>query len=73
MQLCIAFPIIIIYVLLGSLITGIFGAEALNELSTSVTFNVIFFALLVVFLSFLGAFEIVYQVLGLQKLGLTNR
>jgi len=52
--------IIAIYVLLGSLITGIFGAEALNELSTSVTFNLIFFALLVVFaLSFLGAFDIV--------------
>jgi thiol:disulfide interchange protein DsbD len=52
--------IIVIYVLLGSLITGIFGAEALNELSTSVTFNLIFFALLVIFaLSFLGAFEIV--------------
>jgi thiol:disulfide interchange protein DsbD len=52
--------IIAIYVLLGSLITGIFGAEALNELSTSVTFNLIFFALLVIFaLSFLGAFEIV--------------
>ena len=52
--------IIAIYVLLGSLITGIFGAEALNELSTSVTFNLIFFVLLVVFaLSFFGAFEIV--------------
>lgn len=52
--------IIVIYVLLGSLITGIFGAEALNELSTSVTFNVIFFVLLVIFaMSFLGAFEIV--------------
>lgn len=52
--------IIAIYVLLGSLITGIFGAEALNELSTSVTFNLIFFVLLIVFaLSFLGAFEIV--------------
>ena len=52
--------IIIIYVILGSLITGIFGAEALNELSTSVTFNIIFFILLVVFaFSFLGAFEIV--------------
>lgn len=52
--------IIAIYVLLGSLITGVFGAEALNELSTSVTFNLIFFVLLVVFaLSFLGAFEIV--------------
>lgn len=51
--------IIAIYVILGSLITGIFGAEALNELSTSVAFNIIFFLLLVVFaLSFLGAFEI---------------
>lgn len=52
--------IIVIYVILGSLITVIFGAEALNELSTSVWFNLIFFLLLVVFaLSFLGAFEIV--------------
>ncbi|MBL7887324.1 MAG: thioredoxin family protein [Flavobacterium sp.] len=52
--------IIAIYVLLGSLITWIFGAEALNELSTSVSFNLIFFVLLVIFaLSFLGAFEIV--------------
>lgn len=52
--------IIAIYVLLGSIITGVFGAEALNELSTSVWFNLIFFALLVIFaLSFLGAFEIV--------------
>ena len=51
--------IIAIYVLLGSLITGIFGPKVLNELSTSVIFNLIFFALLVVFaLSFLGAFEI---------------
>uniref|UniRef100_UPI0040493A16 protein-disulfide reductase DsbD family protein n=1 Tax=Flavobacterium sp. TaxID=239 RepID=UPI0040493A16 len=52
--------IIIIYVALGSLITGIFGADALNELSTSVTFNMVFFVLLVFFAaSFLGAFEIV--------------
>lgn len=52
--------IIAIYVILGSLITAIFGAEALNELSTSVSFNVIFFILLIVFaMSFLGAFEIV--------------
>ncbi|MEB3799993.1 thioredoxin family protein [Flavobacterium columnare] len=52
--------IIVIYVILGSLITGVFGAEALNELSTSVWFNLIFFGLLIVFaLSFLGAFEIV--------------
>lgn len=51
--------IIAIYVLLGSIITTIFGAEALNELSTSVWFNLIFFAMLVFFaLSFLGAFEI---------------
>lgn len=52
--------IIAIYVILGSLITAIFGAEALNELSTSVWFNLIFFALLAVFaFSFLGAFEII--------------
>jgi thiol:disulfide interchange protein len=51
--------IIIIYVILGSLVTGIFGAEALNELSTDVWFNLIFFILLVIFaVSFLGAFEI---------------
>lgn len=52
--------IIAIYVILGSIITAVFGAEALNELSTSVWFNLIFFGLLVIFaLSFLGAFEIV--------------
>ncbi|MGJ8684755.1 MAG: protein-disulfide reductase DsbD family protein [Nonlabens sp.] len=51
--------IIAIYVLLGSAIVAIFGIEALNELSTSVTFNIAFFVILVVFaLSFLGAFEI---------------
>ncbi|EDM43127.1 thiol:disulfide interchange protein dsbD, putative [unidentified eubacterium SCB49] len=51
--------IIVIYVLLGSLVTGIFGADALNALSTNVWFNVIFFFLLVIFaMSFLGAFEI---------------
>lgn len=52
--------IIIIYVALGSLITGIFGADALNELSTSIGFNLIFFLLLIIFAaSFLGAFELV--------------
>lgn len=52
--------IIVIYVLLGSLVTLIFGADALNALSTNVWFNLIFFILLVVFaISFLGAFEIV--------------
>ena len=51
--------IILIYVFLGTVITLIFGADALNALSTNVWFNVIFFVLLVVFsLSFLGAFEI---------------
>lgn len=51
--------IILIYVLLGSLVTAIFGADALNALSTNVWFNLIFFVLLVVFAaSFLGAFEI---------------
>jgi thiol:disulfide interchange protein DsbD len=51
--------IIVIYVLLGFLVTWIFGADALNALSTNVWFNIIFFVLLVVFAaSFLGAFEI---------------
>lgn len=51
--------IILIYVFLGSVITFIFGADALNALSTNVWFNVIFFVLLFVFAcSFLGAFEI---------------
>ncbi|MBF4464976.1 protein-disulfide reductase DsbD [Flavobacterium sp. LC2016-12] len=52
--------IIIIYVLLGSIVTAVFGADSLNALSTNVWFNIIFFILLVVFaVSFLGAFEIV--------------
>ena len=51
--------IIFIYVLLGILITLIFGASALNSLSTNAIFNLMFFALLVVFaISFFGAFEI---------------
>lgn len=52
--------IIIIYVLLGTLVSFIFGADALNALSTNVWFNLIFFLLLIIFaVSFLGAFEIV--------------
>jgi thiol:disulfide interchange protein len=52
--------IVIIYVLLGLLVSAVFGADALNALSTNVWFNVIFFLLLVIFaVSFLGAFEIV--------------
>ena len=51
--------IIAIYVVLGLAITGIFGADALNALSTNPWFNVFFFLLLIVFaVSFLGAFEI---------------
>lgn len=52
--------IIIIYVVLGLIITAAFGASALNNIATSAVFNLIFFALLLVFgISFLGAFEIV--------------
>lgn len=52
--------IVVIYVLLGSLVTLIFGADSLNALSTNVWFNVVFFVLLVIFAtSFMGAFEIV--------------
>jgi len=51
--------IVVIYVLLGTVVTAIFGAGALNALSTNVWFNLAFFVLLVVFaISFLGAFEI---------------
>lgn len=51
--------IILIYVVLGLLVTVAFGADALNELSTNGIFNFVFFLLLVVFaVSFLGAFEI---------------
>jgi thiol:disulfide interchange protein DsbD len=51
--------IILIYVVLGLIIVGVFGAEALNALSTGVAFNIIFFVILVFFaFSFLGAFEI---------------
>jgi thiol:disulfide interchange protein len=52
--------IILIYVILGSLVTAVFGADALNALATNVVFNIVFFLLLIVFaISFLGAFEIV--------------
>ena len=50
--------IIVIYVVLGLLVTILFGADALNSLSTNGVFNFFFFLLLVVFgASFLGAFE----------------
>ncbi|WKL47926.1 cytochrome c biogenesis protein CcdA [Flavobacterium pectinovorum] len=51
--------IILIYVILGFSVSWIFGADALNSLATNVYFNLLFFALLIVFASsFLGAFEI---------------
>lgn len=51
--------IVVIYVLLGLLITLIFGASALNALSTAAIPNLFFFLLLLVFgFSFLGAFEL---------------
>lgn len=53
------FFIIVIYVILGTGVVAIFGASAINEFSTSVAFNLIFFFILVIFaVSFLGAFEI---------------
>ena len=52
--------IVVIYVLLGTMVTAIFGADVLNALATNVWFNLVFFVLLLVFaFSFLGAFEIV--------------
>ena len=51
--------IVVIYVVLGLAITMIFGASALNALSTNAIFNILFFLMLVVFAaSFFGAFEI---------------
>lgn len=54
------FSIIVIYLVMGLLITGIFGAGALNDLSTNAIFNILFCLLLVLFaVSFFGAFEFV--------------
>lgn len=53
------FSIIVIYVAIGLLITALFGATALNELSTNWVANVLFFVIFVVFaFSFFGYFEI---------------
>lgn len=52
--------IILIYVILGTVVTAIFGAESLNSLSTNPWFNLFFALLLFIFaFSFMGAFEIV--------------
>lgn len=61
--------IIVIYLVMGLLITGIFGASALNDLSTNAIFNILFFLLLVVFaISFFGAFELVLPASWTSKL-----
>lgn len=51
--------IVIIYLALGLTVTALFGASALNDLSTNAVFNVFFFLMLLAFgASFLGGFEI---------------
>lgn len=61
--------IIVIYLVMGLLITGIFGASALNDLSTNAIFNILLFLLLVVFaVSFFGAFELVLPASWTSKL-----
>lgn len=51
--------IILIYVILGLLITGIFGSDALNAMSTNIWFNLLFFVVFVAFaISFFGFYEI---------------
>ena len=51
--------IVVIYVLLGLIVTGLFGASALNALSTHAVFNLFFCLMLLVFAaSFFGAFEL---------------
>jgi thiol:disulfide interchange protein DsbD len=51
--------IILIYVLLGTIVTALLGPSFLNSLSTNVWLNLIFFAILTIFaISFMGAFDI---------------
>ncbi|MGZ3863376.1 MAG: cytochrome c biogenesis protein CcdA [Bacteroidia bacterium] len=61
--------IVVIYTALGLMITAVFGVTALNAIASSASFNLIFFALLVVFgVSFLGAFEIVLPSSWINKM-----
>lgn len=61
--------IIVIYVLIGMIITLIWGASALNQLSTNGVFNIVIFLILLVFgISFLGAFEITLPSKWVNKL-----
>ncbi len=51
--------IIVIYVLLGTIVTAFFGSSFLNELATGFWANIFFFVFIMIFaISFLGAFEI---------------
>ena len=51
--------IVVIYVSLGLIVTGAFGASALNSLATNAVFNIIFFLMLLLFgASFIGGFEL---------------
>ncbi|MDR1259647.1 MAG: thioredoxin family protein [Tannerellaceae bacterium] len=51
--------IIFIYLAMGLILTGVFGASALNDMATNAVFNVLFCLLLVIFaVSFFGAFEL---------------
>ena len=61
--------IVVIYVVLGLMVTVLFGADALNALSTNGIFNFAFFLLLLVFAaSFLGAFEITLPASWVNKM-----
>lgn len=51
--------IVVIYVFLGLVITGVFGSDALNAMSTNLWFNLLFFFVFVIFaFSFFGFYEI---------------
>ena len=61
--------IVMIYVMLGLLITIIFGSNALNNMATSAVFNIFIFALLITFaVSFFGAFEITLPAKWVNKM-----
>ncbi len=61
--------IVVIYLVLGLSVTLIFGASMLNNLATNAVFNLIFFAVLVLFaISFFGAFELVLPAKWTNKL-----
>lgn len=64
-----AASIISIFVVLGMLITIIFGGEALNEMASNIWVNLVFFAIFIIFAaSFLGAFEITLPASWVNKM-----